>query len=64
MIKINFVTQKSVQLFPEFEDFEKRMNKGEDSMIQRLSDISKMLDDALRQTSVEQIRKEYNVLPN
>ena len=40
------------------------MNKGEDSMIQRLSDISKMLDDALRQTSVEQISKEYNVLPN
>ena len=64
LIKINFVTQKSAQLFPEFEDFEKRMNKGEDSMIQRLSDISKMLDDALRQTSVEQISKEYNVLPN
>lgn len=64
LININYVIQKSNQLFPEFEDFEKRMNKGEDSMIQRLSDISKMLDDALRQTSVEQIRKEYNVLPN
>lgn len=64
LINMNGVIQKSIQLFPEFEDFEKRMNKGEDSIIQKLSDISKMLDNALKKTSVEQIKKEYNILPN
>lgn len=64
LINMNGIIQKSNQLFPEFGDFEKCMNKGEYSIIQKLSDISKMLDNALEKTSVEQIRKEYNILSN